>query len=423
MPADPAVKAIQEKLAEIGFTFVGKPDGVLGARTRMAVREFQHYASKEYVAKLKNGAPPSRYIDGLERVKNNHRFPVNYKPNGRHDLPAPDQTLTLLDAWWQAKYRCPVVVEARRRVAAGEVIPAFGNLWLYDDPVVTDFLIRNKVRSKISGALLEFRAADFSVAAPQTEWLSMPIVGSMYIYGRYRGGVTFNTAHLEDDLEYLPENLTGQNWGQLGNEGKVLFRIVRTMAEQECRGFFDCLNGYDNAVMSLGPCHWTLALGCGTPPRKKNTKMLSGELAPFLAYVIGRHPDVLKDHFAPYGVSVKGDWPSGSSGAAFKGSWEATRNFLGRLQWWTGGPRDEEIAQFQDLQWFRTTHWFHRFVVMSRTSPELRLRQWDMVRMRLRDILICKLGGNGPYRDNRIGDLYTSDLSLALLAALPCAPL
>src|SRR4051794_2108794 len=104
MAGDPLVKTLQEKLLEIGFTFVGTPDGVIGARTRHAIREFQYYAGKANVAKVNAGPKPERYIDSLEATANAHRLPVGYKPNGKHDLPG-DPTRDLIDKWAGANYR------------------------------------------------------------------------------------------------------------------------------------------------------------------------------------------------------------------------------------------------------------------------------------------------------------------------------
>ena len=36
------------------------------------------------------------------------------------------------------------------------------------------------------------------------------------------------------------------------------YKVVRAVAEVEAIGFFDGINGYDNAFLSMGPCHWTM---------------------------------------------------------------------------------------------------------------------------------------------------------------------
>ena len=58
---------------------------------------------------------------------------------------------------------------------------------------------------------------------------------------------------------------------------------MRAVAEQECIGFFDGINAYDNAFVSLGVCHWTL--GIVFPKGIER-----GELLGFLAYLRAVEP-------------------------------------------------------------------------------------------------------------------------------------
>ena len=70
MAGDPAVRLLQQTLQTLGFRLVGEPDGFAGAKTRLALREFQHYANLPVVACLRTGAPAGRWIDQLKATPN-----------------------------------------------------------------------------------------------------------------------------------------------------------------------------------------------------------------------------------------------------------------------------------------------------------------------------------------------------------------
>src|SRR5437762_1756907 len=94
---------LNEDLATLGFSFAitPDPDGVLHDA---AVREFQRYASMEFVAR-DPGPSVLRYWARLERqATENHRYsgPIN----GNADA----ATLALIAHWKANQWRCPVVV-------------------------------------------------------------------------------------------------------------------------------------------------------------------------------------------------------------------------------------------------------------------------------------------------------------------------
>ena len=409
-------KALQEQLLTLGFAIVGKADGVAGPRTIQAIRDFQSYARMPRLARLK-AVPPggTRLIDRLEQVAN--PLPANRWPqiNGaRDDAP----TLEALQFWIDNDLRCPLVVEVREYVETAReprFEPTLDNVWLYDDPRINAYrerLLAGKEPElgRARKASFDFRACDFTgPAPPATHWDGLSRLGTRDFLFGHVGGKAIKRRDLEDAMEVTVLGATGQTFAGLGPQGLV-FQAVRAVAEQECVGFFDSLNGYDNAFVSLGPCHWTLALGSGAAQRD------AGELPALLAMAAGRDPDVQRSYLTPFGVGPKGVWANGAKGEDFDASFSATRNYVGYLAH-LASPADP-IRSVRELRWFATTHWFSRWMRLARGSAAFRRAQFDMARMRLRDVLQAPLGGTGPYRNNKIGELFKSQLSAALLLRL-----
>jgi hypothetical protein len=419
---DQAVKEIQEKLIQLGFTLLGKADGVAGARTLLTLRDFQCYARMDRVARVRANAPAGRWVERLEPVTN--ALPPAKRPPINGDL-ADDLTLKAIQFWVDGRYRCPVVVEVREFVDANQeprFEPGLENVWTYDDPKIAAY--RTLIRAgkdpgggKARDPSFDFRVCDFTKAAapPPTAWLNMPSIGVRDYYLGYWGGAGKKREHLHDDMEVTPLSATGKSYAQLEWQ-KPVFQAIRAVAEQECLGFFDALNGYDNAFMSLGPCHWTVAIGPDSPPKRMSREAAAGELPAVLAFAIGREAAIQDRYLSPFGVKPAGAWLANGKGTEFNISFESTRNYGGFMKW--QNPADADIKRVADLSWFRTTHWYRRFLELARGSEAFRHAQWDMARMRLRDVLATPLGGTGPYKSFRLGDLFTSQLAAALLLRL-----
>jgi hypothetical protein len=404
VPGDPKVQKLQETLLALGFGIVGKPNGYAGAKTRLALREFQASARLPRTAKVKAGAPAGRWVERLEPVDSTLGAPL---PPVTGELDAAGDTQRALDHWINESYRCPLVVEARA-VGGADFHPCLENVWDYGDPgfLVVREAIRKKTGKKPS---FEFRIADFTgAAAPATTWSAMPLVGSRDFETAW-GGKPLDDSAAALVLECTPKAALAREWVDLDAEQKVTFQVIRVVSEQECIGFFDALNGYDAAIISMGPCHWTVTL-----KRSGKDGSTTGELAPFLAYAIGRDPTLQSKAFDPFGVSPQYAWPPGAAGQDYKGSWPATRNYTGRFAWSTAAGK-KPMTQYSDLSWFRTPHWYWRFTQMAAQHPVLLTSEWDMGRLRLRDLLTAKVGGSGIYKNYKLGEIFTSPLACALI--------
>ena len=117
--------------------------------------------------------------------------------------------------------------------------------------------------------------------------------------------------HVWPEWEVLPETLTGRPFAALSGAERSTFRMVRTVSEVECLGYFDAFNAWDGAFFSAGPCHWTIGLdenGDG------NTD--DAELPAYFAYLNGlggEAAEACHDAFGVFGCGVTKAWPRGTS--------------------------------------------------------------------------------------------------------------
>jgi hypothetical protein len=219
----------------------------------------------------------------------------------------------------------------------------------------------------------------------------------------------------------LPDHLVGVQLANLTAAQLSTYKVVRAVSEVECMGFFDSLNAWDNAIMSLGPCHWTLGLISGSTVDE-------GELSAYLSYLRQVEPADFAVAIEFFGARTDEQWttPAGvaSGGQLFASS---SRKYTG----WVAQQREDGTfartpAARADADYFRTWHWFYRFQMAGRTVQGFRRRMWDMARMRLRDLRSTPWGAGPPAVPNipvqgaaarpaTIGDVFTSEQALALL--------
>jgi hypothetical protein len=383
---------------------VGTPDGVFGLGTQWAVREFQIYAKMANVAQ--EGAPgpsaPNRYVDRLSQVANSARYagPVSGVVNAA--------TRTALQLWKTNRWRCPVVVEAWNMSGSARASLHTANLWRKDD------VANNGPR---------IYARDFSgyYTFPAGQNANDLIVLGDYQTAGQGGPSSRAPGHTWPEAELLPENLVGVPLAALTAGQLSTYKVIRACSEVECMGFFDSLNAWDNAIMSLGPCHWTLGLISGATVDE-------GELCGYLAYLRNVEPADFAQAIGFFGARVDESWVN-SSGVAAGGDL-----FVSSLRKYTGWmAQEQEGGTFartpnnpDDGNYFRTWHWFYRFLMAGRTIGGFRRRMWDMARIRLRDIRATPWGSGAPTvpaipvagggtRPATIGDVFTSEKALALI--------
>jgi hypothetical protein len=195
--------------------------------------------------------------------------------------------------------------------------------------------------------------------------------------------------------------------------------VVRAVSEVECIGFFDSVNAYDNAFVSLGPCHWTLGI--------VDTPMSEGELCGYLAYLQQAEPAAFREAIGFFGVRIDESWVDHHGDANGRALFMASsRKYAGwvALQQENGSYARLSLTEAEG-NYFKTWPWFYRFVMAGRTIAAFRQRMWPMARVRLRDIKSTPWGaaagvpnvpnGAGGVRPATLGDVYTSERAMGLL--------
>ncbi len=431
------VEQLQRDLRELGFALVGTPNGSFGRGVEWAVREFQIYASMARVAQVNrlrlqqltnnphageaahevaalgtapNTNPPeSVYVASLQQVTNTARYtgPISGVVNAR--------TRQAIQHWLGNSYRCPVVIEAWN-VHQGQRTTTFAhgvNLWRYDE---------------LTSSAPRIFYRDFSgyYSYPATRDANQyHVLGTYSSYSTYGGPASLVPKHTwREEAEMTPESLIGSATtmatlqANLAGATASTYRAVRAAAEQECMGAFDSVNAYDDALVSLGPCHWTM----GVMPQGGYH---NGELPGFLAYVLSKNRG---DYLRAYGSF--GLYPSDTWGGSNQGPlWNAgQRKYAG----WIRSHNDstdpaqapDNISQLPlvdrapaEANYYKSWHWFFRWVMAGRTIETVRHSMWDMVRLRLRDVLAIPVTVTaGTVTVNgTLGSIFTSEKATAIL--------
>ncbi|BCJ50644.1 hypothetical protein Asp14428_21190 [Actinoplanes sp. NBRC 14428] len=362
-------------------------------------------------------------------------------------------TRMVLDRWLAEGWRCPIVVEAWD-MAGGvpdrlHVAPGGGfadNLWLHTDlPVGAPRMFARDltatwprpVRPPVSPAHPELD--------PVGEWTTaLGFDGPLALPERH-------TWHPEGEM--LPENLlprpapdaaapalgdlvrlrddAGAAAGDRERAGRQLstFKVVRAVAEVEAVGFFDGVNGWDNAFLSLGPCHWTagpIAVPAAPQPPRPTWNVRDGELWAYLSYLQAADPAAWTGAVGRFGLEIDDPWGTDGRNLFLP---TQDRKYVSR----PAVPQEEGVPQqvqqiVAEFDVFRSWHWFYRFVMAGRTIDGFRRRMWHMARLRLRDILatpwdtpgaaatlaaVPDPAAPGGARPARIGDVLGSERSVA----------
>lgn len=300
------VKQLQKDLKELGFNlFPEDPNGKFDEITEWAVRELQVYAKMPQIAK-QTGEPDytkgDRYVNFLQQQNNTNLY------KGLVSGIVNQKTRELIDHWKINKWRCPVVVEAwykqknaEKPLDLKQVLPKKNqNIWLANAVTedarmfIRDFTGYYDVPSEHSDFSQYY---DLSKEDPERiEKLKQLIVIGAYSKSLKGGPVSLGAYHVwEPETEIRPETfIDSDKIYQTLNQSEIsTYRVVRAVAEIECEDFFDVINAYDDAYISLGPCHWSLG---------KN------ELGGFLTYFQNKFPESFKKLVDFFGVRPSQYW-------------------------------------------------------------------------------------------------------------------
>ena len=385
--------ALRDDLSEFGFSFVNSPSLDPDFALEMAVREFQRYARMDNVAR-DPGTPV--VLEYWARLVQQPTGGSRYTGDITGDA-TDAATLAAVQYWKDNQWRCPVVVLAFSfQGTARQMVKQ--NVWLRDEikgGKETRFFVRD-----LSGVYVPPQTPD-----------QIQLIGRFFASPKQGGPVSL--PNLGALTSITPELLLGH---AASAAEKPTYKAVRTVAEMECAGRFDCLNAWDNSFISLGTCHWTIG-------RIVKQLLSMGELGGYLAYLRRFEPAAYHVACEMWGVFTEREW--GDTGAAlFNKSQRKYETHLQELNKRAPGIGLENIVSEAEANFLRNWHWFYRFESAARTNAPLQERMWDMTRIRLRDVLGAAFTGanalqfrnpDGTLRAATIGDIYTTELSVAWL--------
>jgi len=461
------VRELRTDLAAIGFGPLADGDVPAGAaatalqrRTfgpwlEAAVREFQIYASMTQVARKPlptepqpGGAGNASLASTLIGVENDHVYdgPKSGVLNAR--------TRELVKMWVERDWHCPVVVETRALTTAQaktmrQAGPATNRTATVLAAAVQDqnvWLARQAPRT--NRVFVVWDHTRTATAPPYHAGEPMVVCG----YSTTGWGGAFVTASglassslVYPSAEISPVNVLPPGVDRRSRPAALsTFRVIRSVSEVECLGYFDGINGWDTAITSGGPLHQTLGLmknargtNPGTPTEA--SVLYPGELGAFLGYLQATEPAEFASYLGRYGVAPVAPW-TGADGPQFV---PAHRKYTGFL------ALQREDRTFADLrrpqaagvdpvvsaedavlaETFKTWHWTHRILYMSRTSRPAARRFWEFTRARVRELLSTtwQVGGvtvqvsgtdadgNSFVRPATLGDMFTSERTVAAL--------
>jgi hypothetical protein len=398
------IKPLQRLLRDdLGFRFVtdtGKFDHQLSG----ALREFQIYAGMNKIAVVGDSSA-TRYADKLVAKTNTEPYTGEV-----HGLFSAATGLTLLK-WRQNQFRCPVVIESWTVDNDDRTKPITlmaENIWdRHDNPVQSERVFVRDLTDYYN--------------IPSNRKITMPPPTEpeehRVLLGRYKrldednvkpGGPQclrgFATTW-SPDTDVTPEHLIGQTIptnpapGSADERALSTYKVIHAVSYAEAERSFDGCNGYDNAVMSMGVLNWTVAIG--------------EELGPYLSFLEVHEPEAFRLFFGRFGLRCN-EWKKKTS--------QTTTIFNKALRAWSAPIQQKGLRGNEDwsplprngneCDYLRNWHWFHRWLMASRTSTRVQLRQWDFARLRLSVIKDTKWATTAFAN---IGQVYTSERMICAL--------
>jgi hypothetical protein len=170
--------------------------------------------------------------------------------------------------------------------------------------------------------------------------------------------------HSWDSAATTSERLVGVPVTSLSVAQLSTLKVVLPSVKTECEQQFDLCNAFDDSTMSIPLFHWTM----GNPPRPSPTAVIKGELLGFLAYL--RHVDqpLFTKAIGNFGIRALNNWDDGTSSAVSTHPVQA--KFVDQVAHRRAGSAGFVFVPDQtsrDYTYFRSWHWFYRFVMTGRT--------------------------------------------------------
>jgi hypothetical protein len=396
---------LQQDLLALGFRLFNNPTGTFDLATYWALREFQAYAKMEHAAQENTQSTATRYVDRLAQIV----IPQANRYTGRVSGVLNQRTRQLLQHWVDNRWRCPVVAEAWNMQGNNRSTLAQANVWRHDEvPAGRRVYVRD---------FTEYY--DFPADRNRNDLI---VLGARVDYLNWAGPVSKVPQHTWREAEMLPERLVGVALAQLTTAQRSTYKVVRAVSEVECMGFFDSVNAYDNAFISLGPCHWTLGIVNNGNQDAQNVRIVEeGELCGFLAYLRQADAASFEEALGFFGLRVDEAW--GTNGQALYNA--AQRKYTGWVALEQENGTYQRVREREpDANYLKTWHWFYRYVMAGRTITGFQRRMWHLARTRLRDlrrsawgagVAAIPLGPPGQTRPATVGDVFTSEKAMGII--------
>jgi hypothetical protein len=210
------------------------------------------------------------------------------------------------------------------------------------------------------------------------------------------------------------QSLAGDPLGQASAETISTYKVIRAVAQVECAGCFDGVNGWDVARVSLGPYNFALFL-----------RGAQAELPAFLSFLATTAPDDFNAAFARYGIDTAEPWPVDAAPIQNKLYDRTARKWVtylkqrgleivpgSRIISLAGNP----VVIGNDADYFRNWHWFYRWVMACRVFPNIWRQCWDFCRYRLQALLQAELPATAGLPDHTtLGQVFTSEYAVTAL--------
>jgi hypothetical protein len=373
--------------------------------------------------------PVSYYVATLDQVENTARYtgPISGVVNER--------TRAAIQHWLHNRYRCPVVIEAWRMSGnnRSDLFNGGVNIWRHNEVTTTSGV---RVFSRDFTQKYNYQLCNKDSTAYHILGLWWPTNG----FGGGLNGPRYKTTWTRAEL--MPEYLIGAESSvqHLQNNPTSAitktYKVIRAVSEQECIGYFDVVNTWDDALVSWGPCHWTLGINA-------SGKYINGELSAFLSYLLERDRDSYMEAFGCYGLLPNARWGDDGQShlVASQGKYtgwirchaegttiEAADSLVPAVQNANATTQPnisslpEANRKHAEAHYYKSWHWFFRWVMAGRTIVSLQEAAWCMARIRIRDMLnsmhhiqTTTAQGVAVNFTRRLGDMVTSERGTALL--------
>lgn len=402
---------LRKRLMAMGFGDVGGNMPI-----EAVVREFQIAASAPVVARAKNSLATDdqlakRDFRDLIAVHNQalYKGPISGRAN--------QQTRRLIGEWTQHKQRSPLIIAAYSGLKDANLkVPKnkdahHADLWR---------------RKETEDSGLRMFAADFTRLSPgQTlDEDGLELIGHYSPYKRTGGPGPLEPtpARRVPFAEFRP--------GRIGLDEQALaaakcndplypaastFRVIRAVSEIECKGSLDQITAYDDAGISYGPCHWSMATA---KDNAANDTELGG-LSAYLYYLDKQDAPLGVDVFARQGfrpfLSTEED--------ALKA---ARKNSNGAFVWRLGLIDDlgasREMTKDDVLNTIPSWRNFYRWVDIGRRNELIGPPTWTMALRRLHQLMTVPFPSKSltafhkkEMAEPTLGSVFTSELAVAIL--------